>query len=137
AKAMPTLTAAQLLQLTRSAKTLQFEPGAMILSEGTHADTFYVVSKGTVEVVLPRTNQSDVVALQLGPGKCFGEIEFFHEKKHLASVRASESGPVEVVSIEYGQLKELLDQSQVTRDALHQMADKHEDEHMSIRGGSK
>jgi len=42
-----------------------------------------------------------------------------------------------VVSIEYGQLKELLDQSQVTRDALHQMADKHEDEHMSIRGGSK
>ncbi len=137
AKAMPTLTAAQLLQLTRSAKTQQFEPGAMILSEGTHADTFYVVSKGTVEVVLPRTNQSDVVALQLGPGKCFGEIEFFHEKKHLASVRASESGPVEVVSIEYGQLKELLDQSQVTRDALHQMADKHEDEHMSIRGGSK
>lgn len=137
AKAMPTLTAAQLLQLTRSAKTQQFEPGAMILSEGAHADTFYVVSKGTVEVVLPRTNQSDVVALQLGPGKCFGEIEFFHEKKHLASVRASESGPVEVVSIEYGQLKELLDQSQVTRDALLQMADKHEDEHQSIRGGSK
>jgi ABC-type lipoprotein export system ATPase subunit len=137
AKAMPTLTAAQLLQLTRTAKPQHFEPGAMILSEGTHADTFYVVSKGTVEVILPRTNQSDVVALQLGPGKCFGEIEFFHEKKHLASVRASESGPVEVLSIEYGQLKELLDQSEVTREALHQMADKHEDEHMSIRGGSK
>ncbi|MBK9601885.1 MAG: ATP-binding cassette domain-containing protein [Anaerolineales bacterium] len=137
AKAMPTLTAAQLLQLTRTAKSQHFEPGAMILSEGTHADTFYVVSKGTVEVILPRTNQSDVVALQLGPGKCFGEIEFFHEKKHLASVRASESGPVEVLSIEYGQLKELLDQSEVTREALHQMADKHEDEHMSILGGSK
>ena len=137
AKAMPTLTAAQLLQLTRTAKAQTFDPGTMILSEGAHADTFYVVSKGTVEVILPRANQSDVVALQLGPGKCFGEIEFFHEKKHLASVRASESGPVEVLSIGYDQLKEFLDQSEVTREALHQMADKHEDENMSARGGSK
>ena len=137
AKAMPTLTAAQLLQLTRTAKSQTFDPGTMILSEGAHADTFYVVSKGTVEVILPRANQSDVVALQLGPGKCFGEIEFFHEKKPLASVRASESGPVEVLSIGYDQLKEFLDQSEVTREALHQMADKHEDENMSARGGSK
>jgi CRP-like cAMP-binding protein len=87
--------------------------------------------------VLPRANQSDVVAVQLGPGKCFGEIEFFHEKKHLASIRASESGPVEVLSIGYDQLKELLDQSEVTREALHQMADRHEDENLSMRGESK
>jgi ABC-type lipoprotein export system ATPase subunit len=137
AKAMPTLSAAQLLQLTRQAEARHYEPGAMILAEGAHADTFYVVSKGTVEVILPRANQSDVVALQLGPGKCFGEIEFFHEKKHLASVRASESGPVEVISIGYDQLKEMLDQSEVTKEALHQMADKHEDENLSRRGGSK
>ena len=137
AKAMPTLTPAQLLQLTRTAKAEHFEAGTMILSEGANADTFYVVSKGTVEVVLPRENQSDVVALQLGPGKCFGEIEFFHEKKHLASIRASESGPVEALSIGYEQLKELLDQSEVTREALHQMADLHEDENLSRRGVSK
>jgi ABC-type lipoprotein export system ATPase subunit len=137
AKAMPTLTPSQLLQLTRTAKMQHYEAGTMILSEGTNADSFYVVSKGTVEVVLPRANQSDVVAVQLGPGKCFGEIEFFHEKKHLASIRASESGPVEVLSIGYDQLKELLDQSEVTREALHQMADRHEDENLSMRGESK
>jgi ABC-type lipoprotein export system ATPase subunit len=137
AKAMPTLTPAQLLQLTRTAKTQHFEAGAMILSEGTNADSFYVVAKGTVEVILPRANQSDVVTLQLGPGKCFGEIEFFHEKKHLASIRASESGAVEVLAIGYDQLKELLNQSEVTREALHQMADKHEDENLSRRGESK
>jgi ABC-type lipoprotein export system ATPase subunit len=137
AKAMPTLNTAQLLQLTRTAKTQYFEAGSMILSEGTNADTFYVVSKGMVEVILPRENQSDVVTLQLGPGKCFGEIEFFHKKKHLASIRASEGGPVEVLSIGYDQLKVLLDQSEVTREALHQMADKHEDENLSRRGESK
>jgi ABC-type lipoprotein export system ATPase subunit len=137
AKAMPTLTPTQLIQLTRNAKIQHFDAGAMILSEGTNADTFYVVAKGTVEVVLPRADQSDVVALQLGPGKCFGEIEFFHEKKHLASIRASESATVEVLSIGYNQLKELLDQSEVTREALHQMADRHEDENLSRRGELK
>jgi len=137
AKVMPTLTSSQVLQLMNKTRLQHYEAGAMILSEGTNADTFYVVFKGTVEVILPRRDQSDVVALQLGPGKCFGEIEFFHEKKHLASIRASEGGPVDVIAIGYDQLKELLDQSEVTREALHQMADKHEDENLSRRGETK
>jgi ABC-type lipoprotein export system ATPase subunit len=134
AKAMPTLSPAQLLQVTRNAKVMHFEPGAMILSEGANADAFYVVSKGTVEVVLPRPNQSDVIAVQLGTGKFFGEMEFFHEKKHQASIRASESGPVEVLAIGYDKLDELLSQSEVTREALRQMAQRHESENLAARG---
>ncbi|MBK7456151.1 MAG: ATP-binding cassette domain-containing protein [Anaerolineales bacterium] len=133
AKVMPSLTASQLLQATKTAKLQTYKAGTMILSEGTNADTFYIVSKGTVEVILPRKNQSDVIALQLGPGKCFGEMEFFHEKKHQASIRASEGGPVEVLAIGYGQLSELLGQSEVARETLHQLADKHEGENLSLR----
>jgi len=133
AKAMPTLTQDQMLQATRNAKSTVYEPGALIFSEGTNADSFYIVSKGTVEVVLPRTNQSDVIALQLGPGKYFGEIEFFHEKKHRASIRASEHGPVEVLCLGYDQLNDLLGESPVTREALHQSADKHEEENVARR----
>ena len=133
AKVMPHLTASQLLQATKTAKLQTYKAGTMILSEGTNADTFYIVSKGTVEVILPRKNQSDVIALQLGPGKCFGEMEFFHEKKHQASIRASEGGPVEVLAIGYGQLSELLGQSEVARETLHQLADKHEGENLSLR----
>ena len=136
AKAMPTLTASQLLQATKTAKILTYEAGAMILAEGTNADTFYIVSKGTVEVILPRPNQSDVIALQLGPGKCFGEMEFFHETKHRASIRASEAGPVEVLAIGYDQLSELLDQSEATHEALRQMANKHNGENLSWQGVS-
>ena len=136
AKVMPTLTASQLLQATKTAKHLTFEAGAMILAEGTNADTFYIVSKGTVEVILPRPNQSDVIALQLGPGKCFGEMEFFHETKHRASIRASEAGPVEVLAIGYDQLSELLNQSEATLEALRQMANKHAGENVSWRGVS-
>jgi ABC-type lipoprotein export system ATPase subunit len=134
AKAMSTLSREQLLEATRTAKTQQYEAGTMILSEGTNADAFYIVTKGTVEVILPREGQSDVIALQLGPGKYFGEMEFFHEKKHRASIRASESGPVEALAVTYDKLKELLNQSEVTLEALHQMADKHEEENIRRRG---
>jgi ABC-type lipoprotein export system ATPase subunit len=133
AQAMPTLTQDQLLWATRNAKAQTYEPGTMIFSEGTNADSFYIVSKGTVEVVLPRPDQSDVVALQLGPGKFFGEMAFFHDKKRSASVRASEHGVVEVLRLGYDQLSELLSQSEVTREALHQMADKHEEENLKRR----
>lgn len=134
AKAMPTLTRELLLQATHVAKTLNYEPGALILVEGTNADSFYIVTKGIVEVILPRPDQSDVVTLQLGPGKVLGEMGFFHERKRHASVRASESGPVELLALRYDQLDELLSESEVTREALHQMADRHEEENIALRG---
>src|SRR5512138_207441 len=135
AKAMPMLTQDQLLQATRNAKCLTFEPGTMILSEGTNADSFYIVSKGTVEVIMPRENQSDVVALQLGPGKVFGEMAFFHERRRWASVRASEHNPVEVLVLKYEELDELLKESESTREALHRMADRNKQENVARRAG--
>jgi CRP-like cAMP-binding protein len=133
AKALPTLTHDQLLTATHKINARQYEAGAMILTEGRDNDKFYIVSKGIVEVVLPRPNQSDVVILQLGPGKYFGEIAFFHNRKTMASVRAAESNPVEVLAISYDQLKELLSQSEVTREALSQAADRHEQENIQQR----
>ena len=136
AKALPTLTPTQLLEATRKARTQSFEPGAMILSEGHSSDMFYVVSKGTVEVVLPRPNQSDVVALQLGPGKYFGEMEFFHEHRNRASIRACETCQVEVLAMDYPTLTGLLEASEPTRESLHQSADQHEKENVEKRGVS-
>jgi ABC-type lipoprotein export system ATPase subunit len=130
AKAMPTLTFEQMLNASRKFSPRHYEAGAMIVAEGTNADAFYVVSKGIVEVVLPRKNQSDVTVLQLRPGKFFGEMAFFNGHKRHASVRASESGAVEVLAIPYDQFEELLNQSEVTREALHQMADRHERENL-------
>ena len=135
AKAMPTLPRELLLQASHFAGKHSYDAGSMIITEGSNAEDFYIVTKGTVEVVLPRPNQSDVIVLQLGPGKFFGEMAFFHERKRWASVRASESGPVEVLVIGYDQLDGLLSQSEVTREALHQMADKHEKNNISLRGG--
>ncbi len=134
AKALPTLSFDQLLAASHKFKPHRYEAGAMIITEGKDSDSFYIVSKGTVEVVLPRHNQSDVVALELGPGKYFGEMEFFHEHRSRASIRACESCPVEVLALNYDQLNELLSTSEVTRDVLHKAADAHEQENVRSRG---
>ena len=134
AQAMPTLSQDQMLWATRNSEVQKYEAGTLIFSEGSNADTFYIVSKGMVDVVLPRQDQSDVIALQLGPGKFFGEIAYFHDRKRFASIRASEHTPVEVLAIGYDKLNELLSQSEATRDALHQMAERHEEENLKKRG---
>ena len=105
----------------------------MILSEGKNADAFYIVAKGTVQVIMPRENQSDVVALELGPGRYFGEIEFFHDHRNRASIRACETCSVEVYELTYAALNELLSHSEVTRDALLRAAEAHEQENVRKR----
>jgi putative ABC transport system ATP-binding protein len=135
AKALPTLTPAQLLAATHKLQPRHYEAGSMILAEGKNSEAFYVIAKGTVEVVLPRRQQSDVVALELGPGKYFGEMEFFHDRRNRASIRASESCAVEVLSLDYEALSSLLGESEPTREALHQAADRHEKENVEWREG--
>ncbi len=135
ARALATLTFDQLLAASHMAERRQYEAGAMIITEGKNSDAFYVVSKGTVEVILPRENQSDVVVVELGPGKYFGEMEFFHERRNRASIRACETCAVEVLAINYEQLTNLLAQSEVTREALHKAADAHEAENVKEREG--
>lgn len=133
-EALPTLTPEQVSQATQKAKRLSYESGTMILTEGADAEACYIVTKGMVEVILPRQDQSDVIALQLGPGKVFGEMGFFHERRRHASVRASERGPVEVLAIGYDDLDQLLSQSKSTREALHQMAKKRAADGLALRG---
>jgi ABC-type lipoprotein export system ATPase subunit len=137
AKALPTLTHRQLLTASRQLETIQYDPGTMILHEGGSRKNFYIVSKGTVEVFLQRESGSDVVVAQLGPGKYFGEMEYFHEAENRASIRASETGPVEVVALDYDELHALLSESEATREALHSAAQKHEEENIQHRGDEK
>jgi len=136
AKALPTLTPPQLLAATRKFQPHSYEPGVMILTEGRNSNNFYIISKGIVEVILPRPNQTGVVALQLGPGKYFGEMEFFHDRRSRASIRAAESGPVEVLALDYDTLNALLVESEPTREALRQAADRHERENIDKRGAA-
>jgi putative ABC transport system ATP-binding protein len=107
------------------------------LQQGVDNNNFFIVSKGNVEIILQRPNSSDVIVAVLGPGKYFGEMEFFHERRNRASIRASESGPVEVVALDYDELNALLGESPATLEALHEAANQHEQENVEKRGGEQ
>jgi ABC-type lipoprotein export system ATPase subunit len=134
-KAMPALSHPQLLEVTRKANKQQFEPGRMILQEGTSGDAFFIVSNGVVEIVLARPNHSDVVAAQLGPGQYFGEMQLLHGQKRSASARAYERGPVEVLSLSFETMRQLLSTSDVTREAMQALADQRKQQNIELRGG--
>jgi ABC-type lipoprotein export system ATPase subunit len=136
AKAMPTLSHDQLLLATRQAKVQQYDPGAMILSEGTSGNLFYIVSKGTVDVMLQRVNAANVIAAQMGPGQYFGEMEFLHGQKRSASIRAAEhGGPVEVLTLSFDTLRDLLDKSESTRAEIQKIASERKKQNVELRGG--
>ena len=135
AVALPTLNPAQLLAATHRVRAHSYAPGEVILTEGKESKAFYIIAKGSVEVVLPRPNQAEVVALELGPGKYFGEMEFFHERRSRATIRARESNAVEVLCMDYASLQSLLDESETTREVLLQAADLHEQENAARRNG--
>jgi ABC-type lipoprotein export system ATPase subunit len=136
-KAMPTLSHAQLLESTHKAKVQQYEPGRLILQEGSSGDAFYIVSKGMVEIVLPRPNHSDVVAAQLGPGQYFGEMQLLHGQKRSASARAYERGPVDVLSLDFDTMRQLLSTSDATREAMQALADQRKQQNIELRGGTQ
>jgi ABC-type lipoprotein export system ATPase subunit len=136
AKAMPTLSHDQLLRATHQAKRQLYDPGATILNEGTTGNLFYIVSKGTVDIMLERTHAANVIAAQMGPGQYFGEMEFIHGQRRSASVRASDrGGPVEVLTLDFNTLNDLLDKSAVTRDEIQRVANERREQNVELRGG--
>src|SRR5215208_8546750 len=52
ARALPTLSEAQLIWATHNIEALSYLPGAAIIHEGTPPDNFYIITKGRVDIVL-------------------------------------------------------------------------------------
>lgn len=134
AKALPTLSHAQLLQATRSLQPQHFEPGAVIVQQGSQGNKFFIVSKGTVEITLQRPGTTDIVVAQLDEGQFFGEMQLLHGHGRSASVRAAEHNPVEVLALDYDTLGGLLKESESTRQALLATAEERQQKNKEILG---
>jgi CRP-like cAMP-binding protein len=77
-----------------------------------------MICKGEVEVVLQDRKNQETVISRLTPGEFFGEIELLRGGKAIANVRASEQGPVEVLTIKREDFKRVIDASPITAEAL-------------------
>jgi sigma-B regulation protein RsbU (phosphoserine phosphatase) len=73
--------------LARVARQREYQPGDVILQEGTLGREWFVIQSGLVEIV--RGEGSDAVALaERGPGEFFGEMALLEARSRFATVRA-------------------------------------------------
>ncbi|MFO8036845.1 MAG: ATP-binding cassette domain-containing protein [Anaerolineales bacterium] len=124
AQALPLLTHPLMKELGRRVKPVQFYPGATILERKKPVKHFYMIQKGKVDIVLRERRRDDVVISTLERNDFFGEIELLQGGKSIASVRASEEGPVELLALPREDFQWLMDESPLTEKAIGKIVQK-------------
>ena len=117
----PALTDRQLIQATRNLQRQAYAPGAIILQEGGLPGSFYIITKGQVEVLVEASDGDRMVVARMDRGQYFGEIELLRGGANLATIRADWDTGAEVVALEADTFTSLLDGSQSTREALERV----------------
>jgi len=118
AQALPLLTHRQMLNVTRQLEKLVFHPGETIIRKDQHVDSFFMIARGEVEVVLQGRKCPELIVARLSPGEFFGEVELVHGGLSIANVRTASEGPVELVALNRAIFKELLANSPLTEEVI-------------------
>lgn len=118
ARALPLLNHRQMLSVTKTGERRRIEAGRTILKHDQHVDEFYIITAGTVEIVLAGKEREDTVVSRLEAGQFFGEVELLRGGKSIASVRASGEGPVDLLALPRETFLGLLQQSPITEETV-------------------
>jgi ABC-type lipoprotein export system ATPase subunit len=138
ALALPLLKHRQMLAVTKLARRLVFDPGQLIIGREEHVDSFFMIARGAVEIILQGKKHEDISIARLGPGQYFGEVELLRGGKSIASVRAvADGGPVELLALQRDDFHNLLRESPLTEETLGQIVQRRLEENKSMdrRGG--
>lgn len=109
AGALPDLNPDRLIKATRRLDRLTFRPGQPIVRQGGQADNFYIIARGTVEVIVEQPDGSERIVETLGEGQCFGEPALLSAGVRNATVRAAHTnGPVEVIVLDRSEFHALI-----------------------------
>ncbi len=124
AKALPSLSLDQLINVTRQLDHLTYEPGQPIVHQGAEADYFYIITQGNVEVIIDQPGGGELIAEVLGEGQYFGELGLLGGGSRRATVRAAhDGGIVEVVALDRNEFHALLAESEGTRADVERVAE--------------
>jgi CRP-like cAMP-binding protein/cytochrome P450 len=96
---LPGIAETDLDRIVSRVKTVNYTRGQNIIVEGEVAREFFIIMKGTVEVVKQPPGQAGTILATLGPGEYFGEIGLLRRVNRTSSVRAA-SDSVEVLVLD-------------------------------------
>ena len=132
----PALTDEQLIRATRNLRRQSYAPGAIVLQEGSPPGSFYIITKGQVEVLVEASDGDRMVVARMDKGQYFGEIELLRGGTNRATIRADWETGAEVVALEADTFTSLLDESRSTREALERVASQRIVENENGRNGA-
>jgi putative ABC transport system ATP-binding protein len=132
AKSLPGLRHRHMMEFSKIAETQIHPAKTTIISRDEHVENFFMIHKGEVEVVLQDRKQNETIVSRLGAGEFFGEIELMRGGKSIANVRASEKGPVELLTIKREDFKRVMDQSPITAEAVGRIVQERVDAHRAV-----
>ena len=124
AQSLPLLAPNIMKELNHRFEKVQYKPGETIIRKGERVDTFFMIEKGKVDVVLQGRLRKDTTLSQLGRNDFLGEMELLRGGKSIASVRAAEGEPVELLAMTRENFQWLMDESPLTGEAISNIVQK-------------
>ncbi len=118
AQALPLVSHPLMKELDHRVELVTYQPGEMILEQKKSVDNFYMIQSGEVEIVLQGRFSDDQVITSLTQNDFFGEISLLRGGKAIASVRASDQGPVELLALSPEDFSWLMAESPLTEEAI-------------------
>ena len=115
AQALPMLTRDELVRVTNQLETARFQAGDTIIKQGEIADDFYIIAKGSVDVI-EETPDGERIVATLTSGEYFGEIGLRKAAPRTATVRASSF--VEVLKLDQKEFADLVASSDLSREDI-------------------
>ncbi|MGH8742156.1 MAG: serine/threonine-protein kinase [Burkholderiales bacterium] len=98
-----------LWEVVRIGAWKKIAPGSVIIREGDHGDSFYLLIAGEVSVTLSGKNLNTVK-----PGGCFGEILYFTERAERRTTTITALGDITAIEIKAEALRAATDACQVS-----------------------
>ena len=132
AQSLPLLSHPMMKELNHRLQKVQYHPGETIIAKGEKVDNFFMISKGKVDVVLQGLLRKDTVISQLEHSDFFGEMELLRGGKSIASVRAAQDTPVELLALPREDFKWLMDESPLTEEAISNIVQKRLNERKQV-----
>ncbi len=105
-------------QLVSKAEKRQYDPGAVIIKQDSDANSFFMITSGSVDVIREQPNRPPRTIATLTSGDHFGEIGLLEGVKRTATVSASSAGPVEVLVMDRATFSDFVTTSELTEEEI-------------------
>ena len=109
ARVFPKLNKSALADASKHVHPAIYEPGDIILRQGTPSDKFFIIKEGHVSVIRRTRDGNEVELARLGKGDVFGEMGILTGNRRTADVRADTG--VAAYALDWEDFKAIIDQS--------------------------